>query len=182
MKNKNIKVMRIAMKDDRFDKVKVSFHGGLFSIDHFTCMIMALIEDYTAGMLKLNEREAVFNHWNNAFGKLLNKIVPEKEHYQLSQDHKDFKKTVDKTLGRKETLVDKVENEQVRKAAIFLTRDILTTEVGLTEQAADVILNKRLNNVKKISSEEMKDLHKKINFHVPADIKKESKNYDKKHK
>ena len=51
---------------------------------------------------------------------------------------------VDNTLGKPETLEDKKDSESNRFAAYLLTRDILVNEMHLTEESADVLLNKRL--------------------------------------
>lgn len=145
MNKKNEKVIRLALRSDKVDQVKVDFHGGVFSVEEFTSLVMAVIETYTVGLLKTNSKEEVFKHWNRVFGIFLNKIVPAPEHYKLSEAHKSFKKNVDATLGRKETKQDKRMTEDNRMAAYLLCRDILLKEVGLDEKSADIILNKRLN-------------------------------------
>lgn len=144
MNKKNEKVIRVALRSDDVDRVKISFHGGVFSTEEFTSLVMAMLETYTVGLLKVNKKEAVFDHWNRVFGIFLNKIVPADVHYKRSKEHKEFKKTVDKTLGRQETEEDKKATENNRLEAYLLCRDILVTEVGLTEESADLILNKRL--------------------------------------
>lgn len=141
---KNEKVIRIALRDDDTTKVKVDFHGGVFSVEEFTSLIMAVLETYTVGLLEKNPKGKVFDHWNRVFGIFLNKIVPPEMHYNRSKSHKEFKKAVDGTLGREETEEDKKLTEDNKMAAYLLCRDILTTEVGLDETSADVILNKRL--------------------------------------
>ena len=141
---KDEKVIRIALRTSDVDKVKIDFHGGIFTPEEFTSLFMGVLETYTIGLMKTNSKEAVFNHWNNVFGIFLNKIVPEKTHYKLSRSHKEFKKVVYSTLGRKETAEDKKATEDNKMAAYLLCRDILTKEIGLDEDSADVILNKRL--------------------------------------
>lgn len=141
---KNEKVIRAALRNGDDTKVKVDFRGGVFTPEEFTSIFMAILETYTAGLVKNNSREAVFEHFNRVFGIFLNKIVPEKEHYELSESHKKLKEVVDNTLGREETEEDKKATEDNKFAAYLLCRDILTKEVGLTEESADVILNKRL--------------------------------------
>lgn len=147
MNKKDEKVIRIALRSSDVDKVKVDFHGGVFSIEEFTSLIMAVLETYTVGLLKVNKKEAVFDHWNNVFGIFLNKIVPPATHYKRSKEHKDFKKVVDNTLGREESEADKKATEDNRLEAYLLCRDILVKEVGLTEESADLILNRRLGLV-----------------------------------
>ena len=141
---KNEKVIRVALRNGDYTKVKVDFHGGVFTPEEFTSLWMAVMETYTVGLLERNSKEKVFNHWNNAFGIFLNKIVPQDEHYKLSKDHKKFKKHVDNTLGRAETLEDKKYSEDTRMAAYLLAADILTKEVGMTPETADMLLNTRL--------------------------------------
>ena len=141
---KNEKVIRVALRNGDDTKVKVDFHGGVFSPEEFTSMFMAVLETYTVGLLEKNSREAVFKHFNRVFGIFLNKIVPEKDHYKLSKEHKKFKKHVDATLGRAETEEDKKYSEDVRMAAYLLAGDILTKEVGMTPETADMLLNSRL--------------------------------------
>lgn len=138
---KKEKVIRVALKDGDFTQTKVNFRGGIFTPEEFTCMVMALIETYTVGLLKKNSNKAVFEHWNNAFGIFLNKIVPPEKHYKLSKEHKDFKEAVDSTLGQPENKEDTEEN---RLAAYLIARDILVNDVGMTEESADILLNKKL--------------------------------------
>lgn len=141
---KDEKVIRVALRNNDVTKVKVDFHGGVFSVEEFTSLIMAVLETYTVGLIEKNDKEKVFEHWNRVFGIFLNKIVPAKEHYELSKEHKEFKDVVDNTLGREESEEDKKLTEDNKFAAYLICRDILIKEVGLTEDSADVILNKRL--------------------------------------
>ena len=148
MANKvNEKVIRVALRNGDDTKVKVDFHGGVFTPEEFTSLIMAVLETYTVGLLEKNSREAVFNHFNNVFGIFLNKIVPEKDHYKLSKSHKKYKKDVDKILNRPETAEDKKYSEDVKFAAYLLAGDILQKELGMTADSANLILNKRLGLV-----------------------------------
>ena len=107
MNKKDEKVIRVAIRNGDDTKVKVDFHGGVFSVEEFTSLFMAVLETYTAGMINKNGNEKVFEHWNNVFGIFLNKIVPPSKHYELSTEHKEFKEKVDATLGREETEEDK---------------------------------------------------------------------------
>ena len=140
-----LKSIKASLRTKDVDSVKVEFRGGAFEPAEFTSLFMAILETYTAGLLTTNSNEEVFKHFNNVFGIFLNKIVPEEEHYKLSDSHKALKEVADATLGRKETLEDKMDTTENRFSAYLLCRDILTKEIGLTEESADVILNKRLN-------------------------------------
>lgn len=141
---KNEKVIRVALRNGDDTKVKVDFHGGVFTPEEFTSLIMAVLETYTVGLLEKNSREAVFNHFNNVFGIFLNKIVPENEHYDLSKQHKTYKKKVDKILSKPLTDKDKKYSEDVKFAAYLLAGDILQKELGMTADSANLILNRRL--------------------------------------
>jgi len=144
MNKKNEKVIRVALRNGDDTKVKVDFHGGVFTPEEFTSLWMAVMETYTVGLLKKNPKEKVFDHWNNTFGIFLNKLVPEAEHYTLSKSHKKFKKNMDKILSRPETEEDKKWTEDVKFAAYLLAGDILQKELGMTADSANMILNKRL--------------------------------------
>lgn len=141
---KNEKVIRVALRNNDDTKVKVNFHGGVFSPEEFTSMFMAILETYTIGLLEKNSREDVFNHFNRVFGIFLNKIVPENEHYNLSEAHKEFKDGVNATLGRDLTKEDEKYSEDVKFAAHLLAADILQKDIGLSEDSANLILNRRL--------------------------------------
>lgn len=142
---KNEKSIRVAIKNGDDTKVKVDFHGGVFSPEEFTSLWMAVLETYTAGLLEKNSKEDVFNYFNNTFGIFLNKIVPEAEHYKLSKAHKKYKKDVDKILSRPETEEDKKYSQEVKFAAYLLAGDILQKELGMTAESANIILNRRLH-------------------------------------
>ena len=144
MANKNEKVIRVALRNGDDTKVKVDFHGGIFTPEEFTSLWMAVLETYTVGLLEKNSKEKVFDHFNNVFGIFLNKIVPESEHYKLSKNHKKFKKNMDKILSRPETEEDKKWTEDVKFAAYLLAGDILQKELGMTADSANMILNRRL--------------------------------------
>ena len=150
MNRKNEKVIRVAIRNGDDTKVKVDFHGGVFSPAEFTSLWMAVLETYTIGLLEKNTKEDVFKHFNNAFGIFLNKLVPEADHYKLSKAHKKFKKKVDSTLGREETEEDKKYSEDVKLAAYILAGDILQKEVGMTEDTVELLLNKRLGLIEPV--------------------------------
>lgn len=139
------KVIKVSLKNNDDTQVKVEFHGGAFTPEQFTSLFMAVLETYTLGLLETNTPEDIFKHFNNVFGIYLNKLVPEAKHYDLSKAHKEFKEDVDSILDKPLTEEDKRENEDNRFAAYLLTRDILIKDIGLTEESADVLLNKRLN-------------------------------------
>lgn len=147
MAKKNEKVIRVALRNGDDTKVKVDFHGGVFSPEEFTSLWMAVLETYTVGLLKKNTKEKVFDHFNNVFGIFLNKLVPEAEHYKLSKAHKKYKKNMDKILERPETDEDKKWSQDVKFAAYLLAGDILQKELGMTADSANLILNRRLGLV-----------------------------------
>lgn len=144
MSKKNEKVIRVAIRNGDDTKVKVDFHGGVFSPEEFTSLWMAVLETYTVGLLEKNSKEKVFDHFNNVFGIFLNKLVPEAEHYTLSKAHKKYKKEMNKILDRPETEEDKKWTQDVKFAAYLLAGDILQKELGMTADSANIILNKRL--------------------------------------
>ena len=132
------------IKPGKESHVKVKFKGDFFTPEEFTSIFMAILEDYTMSLLQTNSKEAVFEHFNNVFGIFLNKLVPEDEHYSLSKSHKKFKKVVDSTLSQENTPEVQKSTEDNRFAAYLLCRDILTHEIGLTDEAAYTLLRKRL--------------------------------------
>lgn len=148
MNKKNEKVIRAAIRNGDDTKVKVDFHGGVFSPEEFTSLFMAILETYTKGLLEVNTNEQVFNHFNRCFGIFLNKIVPAEKHYELSKDHKEFKEAVDSTIGRKETEKDKLDTETNRLAAYILAKDILMEDAKMTEETVDLLLNRRMGLLK----------------------------------
>ena len=142
---KNEKYMRVALKNGDFTKVKTTFSKEPFTPEEFTCLIMALLESYTERLLVNNDRKAVYEHFNNAFGIFLNKILPEEDIYKVSEAHKEFKENADKILDRPLSLEEAKEDETNRMAAYLLAGDILQKELGLDRDSVDLILNKRLN-------------------------------------
>ena len=142
---KNEKYMRVALKNSDFTKVKTTFSKDPFTPEEFTCLIMALLESYTERLLVNNDRKAIYEHFNNAFGIFLNKILPEEDIYKVSEAHKEFKENADKILDRPLSLEEAKEDETNRMAAYLLAGDILQKELGLDRDSVDLILNKRLN-------------------------------------
>lgn len=122
-------------------QTKVEFSKNPISPEQFTPLFMGVAEAYAEQLLTTNDPTSVYQHFNNAFGIFLRKLVPEDTVYELSEEHKAFKEHTDATLGAPE---DKTDTEDNRLAAYLLAKDILTHEVGLTEESADLILNKRL--------------------------------------
>lgn len=125
-------------------KVKTVFSKKPFSPEQFTQIFMGVLESYTASLLETNDKEQIFEHFNNAFGIFLRKLLPEDKIYEKSESHKAFKELVDDTLGAENSEEVQKETEDNRLAAYILCRAILTEEVGLTEESADLILNRRL--------------------------------------
>lgn len=142
---KNEKYMRVALKNSDFTKVKTTFSKDPFTPEEFTCLIMALLESYTERLLVNNDRKAIYEHFNNAFGIFLNKILPEEDIYKVSEAHKEFKENADKILDRPLSLEEAKENDTNKMAAYLLAGDILEKELGLDRASVDLILNKRLN-------------------------------------
>jgi hypothetical protein len=151
MENKNdLKVISASIKNGDTTKVKVQFSKTPFSPEEFTCVFMGILESYTEALLHNNPREAVYEHFNNAFGIFLNKILPEDKIYEVSKAHKEFKKTVDDTLSKPEDEATKADNAANKVAAYLLAREILINDAGLDEATADVLLNKKLKGIKEI--------------------------------
>ena len=71
--------------------------------------------------------------------------MPESYIYEHSEEHKKFKEHVDSTLGQD---IDEEGNDTNRLAAYMLCHDILTREVGLDADSANLILNRRLGTLK----------------------------------
>lgn len=140
------------MRNGDDTKVKVSFFGGAFSPEEFTSIFMALLESYTTGLLETNSREAVYSHFNKVFGIYLNKLLPDEEIYKNSKFHSNFKEIADATLGQPNDEANKKATEENRLAAYLLARDILIEEIGLSEESADVILNKRLKTYETLNA------------------------------
>jgi len=120
---------------------KVEFSKHPIKPEQFTPLFMGVAEAYAEQLLTNNEPIAVYEHFNNAFGIFLAKILSEEEIYKVSHKHKEFKAHVDETLGQP---FDEKDTEENRLAAYLLAKEILTHDAGLTEEAADLLLNKRL--------------------------------------
>lgn len=121
--------------------VKVLFSKKPFSPEQFTSLVMGVFEAYAQELMTTNTPEAVYEHFNNAFGIFLAKLVPQEYIYEHSKEHSEFKEHVESTLGQPEDVKNTEDN---RFAAYLLCHDILTKEVGLTHDSANLILNKRL--------------------------------------
>ena len=148
---KNEKFMRVALVNGDFTKVRTSFSKTPFTPEEFTCLIMSLLETYTESLLVKNSREAVYEHFNNAFGIFLNKILSEDEIYAKSKKHQEFKEIADNTLGKPLTSSDAKENDSNRLAAYLLASDILANELGLDKESVDLLLNRRLKLTEKVA-------------------------------
>ena len=125
-------------------KVKTVFSKKPFSPEQFTHIFMGILETYTLSLLETNTNEQVFDHFNNVFGIYLNKLLPKDKIYEKDESHKQFKEIVDKTLGQEDSEELLRNTEDNRLAAYILCREILTNEIGLTEESADLILNRKL--------------------------------------
>ena len=125
-------------------RVKLTFSKKPFTPEQFTQIFMGILESYTVSLLETNTNEQVYEHFNNVFGIYLSKLLPADKIYEKSDAHAAFKETVDKTLGQENTEEVQKETEDNRMAAYILCRDILVNEIGLTEESADLILNRRL--------------------------------------
>lgn len=122
-------------------QTKVEFSKRPITSQQFTPLFMGVAEAYAEQLLTTNSPEDVYQHFNNAFGIFLRKLVPEEKVYELSEEHRVFKEHTDSTLGQE---YDQRDTEENRLAAYLLAKDILTHEVGLTEESADLLLNRRL--------------------------------------
>lgn len=121
--------------------VKVLFSKKPFSPEQFTSLVMGVMEAYAQELLTTNTPEQIYEHFNNAFGIFLTKLVPQDYIFSHSEEHKKFKEHIDATLGQPE---DTKDTENNRMAAYLLARDILTNEAGFTPETADLLLNRRL--------------------------------------
>ena len=126
-------------------QVQCSFSAKPFTAEQFISLVMGVMEAYAEQLLVNNSPESVYDNFNNAFGIFLAKIVPESYIYEHSEEHKKFKEHVDNTLGGEE---DDASNQANKLAAYMLCHDILTREVGLDEDSANLILSKRLGTLK----------------------------------
>jgi hypothetical protein len=138
--------IRVYLDDTNPDnpRVKTVFSKQPFTPEQFTQVFMGILEAYTASLLENNSAEQIFEHFNNVFGIFLNKLLPADKIYEKSASHKEFKDIVDKTLGQEDSEELKKEADANKLAAYLLCRDILIKEIGLTEESADLILNRRL--------------------------------------
>ena len=130
--------------DPKNPKVKTVFSKKPFSPEQFTHIFMGILESYTASLLESNTNEAIYEHFNNAFGIFLSKLIPQDKIYEKDPAHKEFKQHVDNTLGQPNDEDNKKATDDNRFAAYLLAREILVSEVGLTPESADLILNRRL--------------------------------------
>lgn len=126
-------------------QVQCLFSKKPFTAEQFISLVMGVMEAYAEQLLVNNSKEAVYENFNSAFGIFLNKIVPQEYIYEHSEEHKKFKEHVDGTLGQEGDAKDTEDN---RFAAYLLCHDILTHEIGLTPDSANLILNKRLGTLK----------------------------------
>lgn len=126
-------------------QVQCSFSSKPFTAEQFISLMMGVMEAYAQTLLTNNSPEAIYDNFNNAFGIFLAKIVPESYIYEHSEEHKKFKEHVDSTLGQS---IDEEGNDTNRLAAYMLCHDILTREVGLDADSANLILNRRLGTLK----------------------------------
>lgn len=133
-------------------QVQCLFSKKPFSSEQFMSLIMGVMEAYAEQLLTSNTREVVYDNFNHAFGIFLAKIVPQDYIYENSEEHKKFMEHVNQTLGQEADLKDTEDN---RFAAYLLCHDILTKEIGLDHDSANLILNKRLGTLK-VDGEEAK--------------------------
>jgi hypothetical protein len=139
--------------DPKNPKVKTVFSKKPFSPEQFTHIFMGILESYTASLLESNSNEAIYEHFNNVFGIFLSKLIPQDKIYEKDPSHKEFKAIVDNTLAKPNDEENKKATDDNRFAAYLLSRDILTNEVGLTPESADLILNRKLGLLK-VNTEE----------------------------
>lgn len=126
-------------------QVQCTFSKKPFTAEQFISLVMGVMEAYAEQLLVNNPKEAVYENFNHAFGIFLSKIVPQDYIYEHSEEHKKFKEHVEGTLGKPE---DAGDTEYNRFAAYLLCHDILTNEVGLDPDSANLILNRRLGTLK----------------------------------
>lgn len=126
-------------------QVQCSFSEKPFTAEQFLSLMMGVMEAYAQELLTNNTPESVYDNFNNAFGIFLAKLVPQSYIYEKSEDHKKFKEHVDATLGGEQ---DDAGNTANKLAAYMLCHDILTREVGLDPDSANLILNKRLGTLR----------------------------------
>lgn len=124
--------------------VRCVFSKKPFTSEQFMSLIMGVMEAYAEQLLTSNTPEAVYENFNSAFGVFLAKLVPEDYIYEHSEEHKKFKEHVDATLAQPADVKDTDDN---RFAAYLLCHDILTKEIGLDPDSANLILNRRLGTL-----------------------------------
>ena len=134
--------------------VRCEFSKKPFTSEQFLSLIMGVIEAYAQQLLTSNTPEAVYENFNYAFGIFLAKLVPEDYIYEHSEEHKKFKEHVDATLAQPE---DSENTEDNRFAAYLLCHDILTKEIGLDPDSANLILNRRLGTIQLADPVEMEN-------------------------
>ena len=122
-------------------EVQCLFSKKPFSSEQFFSLIMGVLEAYAEQLLTTNTREDVYHNFNHAFGIFLSKLVPADYIYENSEEHKKLKEHIDATLGQP---ADEKDTEDNRFAAYLLCHDILTNEIGLDHDSANLLLNKRL--------------------------------------
>lgn len=135
-------------------QVQCSFSSKPFTAEQFISLVMGVMEAYAQTLLVNNSPEAVYDNFNSAFGIFLAKLVPQEYIYEHSEEHKKFKEHVDATLGSE---ADVKNTESNRMAAYMLCHDILTKEVGLDADSANLILNRRLGTLKIEESTDAKE-------------------------
>lgn len=135
-------------------QVQCSFSEKPFTAEQFISLMMGVMEAYAQTLLVNNKPEAVYDNFNNAFGIFLSKLVPQDYIYEHSEEHKKFKEHVDATLGGEE---DTKDTETNRMAAYMLCHDILTKEVGLDPDSANLILSRRLGTLKVEETENVEE-------------------------
>lgn len=126
-------------------QVQCLFSKKPFTSEQFISLMMGVMEAYAQQLLTNNTPEAVYDNFNHAFGIFLAKLVPQDYIYEHSEEHKKFMEHVEETLGKP---ADAANTDDNRFAAYLLCFDILTKEIGLDENSANLILNKRLGTLK----------------------------------
>lgn len=126
-------------------EVKCVFSKKPFSSEQFFSLMMGVMEAYAEQLLTTNAPEAVYDNFNHVFGTFLSKLVPADYIYEHSEEHKKFKEHVDDTLAKPADVKDTEDN---RFAAYLLCHDILTKEIGLDHDSANLLLNKRLGTIR----------------------------------
>jgi hypothetical protein len=135
--------IKVEIKTDNVDKVKIKFIGAMFTPEEFTSIFMGIVEAYSISLIEKNGKVPVFEHWNRVFGTFLKRILPEDMVYQTSEAHKKAKEAIDASLGKEDDITTARNNETNRVAAMILAKDILL-EAGLEEKSVDVLINKKI--------------------------------------